>query len=141
MKPCTIATPSGYSSHGNAEFLLSPLPLTCIAIPPATTSANKTEREHFLPPPTFHEQSSPGSRLTICLFGAQRAPNYAVIVKDRRIKLASRALGTARVDLATCGPVLARWLDGVVGAFSNNLTSEFALKGPKTAAQVATAAV
>lgn len=50
-------------------------------------------------------------------------------MKDRRIKLASRALGTARVDLATCGPVLARWLDGVVGAFSDNLTSEFALKG------------
>ena len=60
-------------------------------------------------------QSSPWEPPHDLSFGKQRALNYAVIVKDRRNKLASRALGTARVDLVTCGPVLARWLEALLG--------------------------
>jgi hypothetical protein len=63
-------------------------------------------------------QSSPWEPPHDLSFGKQRALNYAVIVKDRRNKLASRALGTARVDLVTCGPVLARWLEALLGALS-----------------------
>lgn len=94
-----------------------PSGLTCVAIPPATTSANRN-RANFCHRQRSRNHRALGSRLTICLFGAQRAPNYAVIVKDRRIKLASSALGTARVDLATCGPVLARWLEALLGVLA-----------------------
>lgn len=63
-------------------------------------------------------QSSPSEPPHDLPLGAQRALDHAVIVKDRRIKLALIALGTARVDLATCGPVLARWLEALLGALS-----------------------
>jgi hypothetical protein len=64
----TIATPKGYSSHGNAEFYFRLYYiLTCVAIPPATTSANRNQC-NFLPPPTFQDRRKAlGSRLTICL--------------------------------------------------------------------------
>jgi hypothetical protein len=63
----------------------------------------------FLSSPTVPGPSSPGSRFTIYL-SERRLAIMPSFVKDRRNKLASRALGTARVDLATCGPVLARRL-------------------------------
>ena len=81
---------------------------------PATSSANETKQISAtanVPGP-----SSPWEPPHDLHLGAQRALDYAVIAKDRRIKLAFIALGTARVDQTTCGTVLARWLEALLGS-------------------------